>query len=374
LFPDREFEGFMQSVCGLRRVALVILLVCALLGASSEGCTKKEETAKQDKVVNVKVQKVGKQTLRPMIEAVGSLTPVEETVVAAEVDGVVKEYLVDEGDRVARGQVLVRIKDTDYLLAVDAARAALKLAEANLENALAQYGRMKALFDQQVVSKQEYDNMATRLDVARQERERAKAASDLAVQRLSKTTVTSPISGEVMHKAAAEGDFVGVGRPLVRVVDASSVKLTFSIPEKEVTRVRKGQDVAFHVEAYPARTFSARVSSILPALDDRTRMLEVQALAPNASGELRPGMFARVSLFVGDPKPTVVIPVTSVLYEGTRTRVFVAEGGKALEREVTLGAKYGEFVEVLSGVEEGETIIVVGQTAASDGVKVHVVE
>jgi len=233
---------------------------------------------------------------------------------------------------------------------------------------------MEALFRQQVISKQEYDNAQTRLDVTLRELERARSQLALSKEKLAKTVVRSPIAGEVKQKLVSAGDFVGAGKPLVRVVDAKTVKLIFSVPEKDISRVRKGQDVGFQVDAYPGRDYAGTVHAVLPSLDERSRMLEVQALASNASGELKPGMFAKVKVYVGEERPVVVVPITSVLYEGTRTRVFVAESGVARVREVRLGAKYGELVEVVSGVEEGETLIVVGQNAAADGVKIRVVD
>lgn len=372
--------GCKDTTISLLRPAR-IFTVAAILAASMSlvfsllACTEKREGAqKHEKILNVKVAKVTRQVHRPMVETVGSIRPLEEVVVSSEVDGVLKEVFVEEGDRVAKGQVLAQVNDIDYRLAVQAAEASLKLAEANHENAKTTFLRMEALFRKEVISKQEYDNQITRLDVSARELDRARTQLSIAQERLNKTVIRSPIKGEVRQKLASAGDFVGAGRALFRVVDAEKVKIVFAVPEKDAPKVKPGQDVSFTVDAYPGRNFPGTVSAVLPNLDEHSRMLEVHALAPNRSGELKPGMFARVRVFVGSERPIVVIPVTAVLYEGTRTRVFMAEKGYAREREVKLGAKYDEMMEVISGVEEGESIIVLGQNAAADGVKIRVVE
>ncbi|HOS98350.1 MAG TPA: efflux RND transporter periplasmic adaptor subunit, partial [Deltaproteobacteria bacterium] len=326
------------------------------------------------KVFNVKTMTVQKQSLRPYIEAVGNLEPHDQVIVSSEVDGVLKEILVDEGTLVKSGSVLGRISDIDYRLAVQAADAALGQARANLENADTLYGRMKALFGKQAISKQEYDNAKTRLDVAGQDMERARASLDLARERLGKTTIRSPISGVVKQRMVNAGDFIKAGQPLAVVMVINPLKLVFSVPEKDISLLKVRQDVVFTVDPYPRKEFTGTLSIIYPSLDERSRMLRAEATVPNRSGELKPGIFSRVRLYTGAARDTIVVPVTSILYEGTRTRVFILEKGVARERVLELGGKYGEVMEVLGGLQAKEQLIVVGQNTLTDGVRVNVVQ
>ncbi len=358
----------------LKRALTALLAVFFIAGSCLlTGCEKKT-AAKEEKIFNVKTMAVQKQSLRPYIEAVGSLEPSEQVIVSSEVDGALREILVDEGSSVAGGSVLGRISDIDYRLAVQAAEAALGQARANLDNAGTLYGRMEALYGKQAVSRQEYDNTKTRLDVAKEDMERARASLDLARERLGKTAVRAPLTGVVKQRLVNAGDFIKAGQPMVVVIVSDPLKLVFSVPEKDISRLKVNQDVVFTVDPYPRREFTGTLSIIYPSLDERSRMLKAEATVPNRSLELKPGIFSRVRLYTGPARDTIVIPITSVLYEGTRTRVFVLEKEVARERSVRLGGKYGEVMEVLEGLQVSEQLIVVGQNTLTDGVRVNVVK
>lgn len=351
-----------------------VLFLLVLAAAACLSCTKKAEEENTEKTVNVRTVTVARETVRPYIEAVGSLEPDKEVVVSSEVEGVIREMLVDEGDRVSRGMVLARVSDTDYLLGVRAAEAAWKQARANLENARTVFSRMEALYQEKVVSKQEYDNAVTRLDVAGQDADRASAALSLSRERLAKTVIRSPMDGAVKTKTATAGDFIGAGRPLMRVISIDPAKLGFSVAEKDIGALKSGQEVVFVVDPYPSREFSGTLTTIYPSLDERSRTLKAEASVPNRTGELKPGIFARVRVYTGEPRQAITIPITSILYEGTKTRIFVAENDTARERVVSIGGKYGEMMEVLDGLQEKERLVVVGQNTLTDGVKIRVVE
>lgn len=350
---------------------LVMVLCTSLLGL---GCADKKDTTKAEKTINVKVWITEKKPIRPYIEAVGSLDPNEEVLISSEVDGILKNIPLDEGIPVSRGTVLAKVNDIDYRLGVQSAEAALRQAQANLDNAKIVYERMNALFQQAVVSKQEFDNATTRLDISTQDLDRASSALSLARERLAKTVITSPIKGMVKEKMATMGDFAKAGMPLMRIIQIEPVKLTFSVAQKDLGALKKGQDVVFSVDSFPGREFKGTLNIIYPSLDERSRMLKAEAIVPNGSLELKPGLFARVKVYTGVQKEAVLIPVTSILYEGTRTRAFIAEQDSARERSIRLGSKYGEMMEVLEGIQAGEQLVVVGQNTLTDGVKIHAVK
>jgi membrane fusion protein, multidrug efflux system len=351
---------------------IVIIFSCiALLGA---GCTKKKEEAKAEKIINIKVITTQKKTVRPYIEATGNLQPWDEAIISPEVDGILQEIPVEEGFPVTKGTMLAKINDIDYRLAVLTAEAALGQAQANLNNAKIMFDRMAALYKQSGVSKQEFDNASTRLDLATQDALRAKAALALANERLSRVIIRSPLNGWVKLKGVTTGMFAKTGSPIMSLIQIDPLFCTFSVTDKDIGALKAGQDVVFFVDAFPGREFKGKVDIIYPNVDEHSRMLKVEALIPNKSQELKPGLFARVTVYTGAPKEAVIIPITSLLYEGTKTRVFLNENSKARERYLKLGRKYGEMMEITEGLQAGEQLVVVGQNTLTDGVNVRVVK
>ncbi|MFZ6016146.1 MAG: efflux RND transporter periplasmic adaptor subunit [Nitrospirota bacterium] len=322
------------------RFKLIALLILSVLLLSISACKKKEVKAPAEKVINVQVQTAEKKSLRPFIEAIGTLNPYEEVIVSAEVDGILKDVWVDEGSVASKGQVLSLIDDTDYNLEVKRAEAALRQAEANLANTRLEYQRKEALYKEELVTKQQFDDVSTRLSLAEAEVDRAKASLSLAKQRLSKTKIYSPLSGTVKEKKVSTGDYVKNGTNLFVIIQNNPIKLNFTVTEKDVGKLKKGQDVIFKVDAFPRSEFKGKLSIIYPSLEERTRTLEVEALVPNPHGLLKPSFFAHVTLYTGAAKDTIVVPVTALLYEAEKVKVFVIEGDRAKERFIKMGQKY----------------------------------
>jgi RND family efflux transporter MFP subunit len=359
---------------GSRMVLFIILVIFSCTAQFGAGCTKKKEEAKAEKIINVKVITTQKMPVRPYVEAVGTLQPWDEVIISPEVDGIIKEIPVEEGFPVTKGMLLLKINDIDYRLGVQGAEAALGQAQAGLNNAKSMFDRMEALYKQSGVSKQEFDNASTRLDVSTQDVERSKAALSLAKERLSRVIIRSPLTGMVKQKVVTTGMFVKSGMPLLNLIQIDPLFLTFSVTEKDVGALKRGQDVTFSVDAFPNREFKGKVDIIYPNVDEHSRMLKVEALIPNRSLELKPGFFSRVKVYTGSQKDVVLIPITSLLYEGTKTRVFLGENNKARERYLKLGRKYGEMMEIVEGLQAGEQLVVVGQNNLTDGVNVRVVK
>jgi membrane fusion protein (multidrug efflux system) len=139
-----------------------------------------------------------------------------------------------------------------------------------------------------------------------------------------------------------------------------------------VGSLREGQDVSFKVDAFPGREFRGQVKTIYPSLEEKTRSLQVEAVVSNQGQRLKPGLFARVTLFIGPARETVVAPITALLYDSANTKLFIVENGRAKERQVKLGRKYGEFMEITEGLKEKEVVVTVGQNNLMEGVLVDV--
>ncbi|MBI4654445.1 MAG: efflux RND transporter periplasmic adaptor subunit [Nitrospirae bacterium] len=354
-----------------------IFLLCCLLSTAYcliflPACKKKEARTTPERVINVQVQAAKKKSFRPFIETIGTLNPYEEVIVSAEVDGILKDVKVDEGTVVSKGMVLAAIDDTDYDLEVKKVEAALKQAEASLANTRLEYQRNETLYKEELVTKQKFDDVSTRLSIAEADIDRAKAALAIAKQKLTKTKIYSSLTGLIKEKKVSVGDYVRNGTNLFVIIQNNPLKLNFTVTEKDVGKIKKGQEVTFKVDAFSDKEFNGKLSIIYPGLDEKTRTLQVEALVPNPKGLLKSGLFTHVTLYTGGLKDTVVAPITSLLYEGEKIKIFVVEEDRAEERPVKIGKKHGEMMEITQGLREGEQVVVVGQQNLSEGIKINV--
>jgi membrane fusion protein (multidrug efflux system) len=347
----------------------IITAGCLLLFPA---CKSKESKSVEEKVFNVHIQDVVKKPLKPFIESIGTLNPFEEVTISAEVEGVMRSVKVEEGTQVSKGMLLAAIDDTDYGLEVKRAEAGLRQTEATLENTRLEFKRKDALHKEELVTKQQYDDVVTRLSLAEAEVDRAKAFLSLARLKLLKTKITSPIACVVKEKRVSVGDFVKNGTPLFVIIQPNPLKLRFTVPEKDVIRLKINQEVMLKVDGFAGTEFKGQVSIVFPNVEEKTRTLQVEALVPNNNGILKPGLFAKVILYTAGERDTVVVPVTALLYEAETVKVFVIEGDRAKERKVKLGSKYGEMMEIVEGVKEGEKVVATGQQNLSEGAKVNV--
>jgi membrane fusion protein, multidrug efflux system len=348
------------------------LIVGMLLLFGGAGCRKNEAKVVEEKTFNVQLKTAEKQPLRPFIEAIGTLNANEEVTVSAQVEGVLNSVKIDEGVVVLKGTPIIFIDDTDYGHEVKRDEAALKQAEATLANTKIEMKRKEALYKEELVTQQQFDDVSTRLSLSEAEVDRLRALLSLAKLKLAKTRIVAPISGVVKERKVSAGDFVKNGTPLCVVIQSNPIKLQFSVPEREVSKLRIGQDIAVKVDAYRDRDFTGSVSIIYPHVEEKTRTLLVEALVPNGQGLLKPGLFAKVVLYTGGERDIVVIPITAVLYEGEGTKVFVSEADRAKMRTVKLGNKYGEMMEIIEGVNAGDKVVVAGQQNLSQGAKLKV--
>ena len=372
--------GGTSSLSGERRsirqkvragwVPMGILLCIAVI--AEIGCQKQEQQVQKKLIVNVQVWTAEKRSLQPFVESVGTLKAYEEVIVSSELDGILKSIRVEEGSPVTQGQLIAEIKEIDYRLDTERAKAALKQAEASLAYAKQEYQRKEALYLKELVAKQQFDDVLARLVLSQGDVDRAKVGLDLAQEKLAKANIYAPMAGTVKEKRVTAGEYLRNGTFLVSIIRTDILKLSFTVTEKDVGGLRVGQDVAFTVDAFPGREFRAQLKTIYPSLEEKTRSLQLEAVLTNSDQTLKPGLFARVTLYTGPVRGTVVAPITALLYDNSRTKLFAVQGDRAKEREVKIGQKYGEFMEITEGLKEGEIVVTVGQNNLMEGAAVNV--
>lgn len=353
-------------------VAVLFIAMLIVLVIFSLTSCQREKKAEPERLVNVRVWSAEIKNVQPYLETTGTLKADEEVIVSSEVDGLIKKIHVEEGMPVGARTLLAEINETDYQLDWKRSEAAFKQAQASLANAQAEYKRKDALYQEELITKQQFDDISTRVTLAQAELERVKATLAISREKLVRTKIYSPLIGAVKEKKVSVGDYVRNGTPLLQLIKIDPLKLSFTISEKDVAGLKKGQDVIFIVDAFPGKPFKGKVSLLYPNVEERTRTLQAEAIVPNADHLLKPGYFARVQIFTQAARDTVVVPITALLYDGPIIRVFVVNGNKAQERIIKTGNKYGEYMEVREGLKEKEQVVVVGQNNLSEGVKVNV--
>lgn len=265
----------------------------------------------------------------------------------------IKEIKVEVGDRVRRGQVLVLLD-----------RANIDQLKVRLDNAEREYNRAVQLLEIGAGTQQSVDQLKTELDAARTQYDNM----------MENTVLTSPINGVVTARNYDPGDMSG-SQPILTVGQLSPiVKAMINVTENDMSLVKVGMPVKVTFDAYPGEVFTAKVSRIYPTVDTSTRTFKAEVDINNPGERIRPGMFGRVEISLGTQENVVVPDRAIVKQTGSgNSYVYVYSNGKVAYNKVELGQRMGDSYELLSGVENGDTVVVAGQSRLADGVAVQIV-
>ena len=318
----------------------------------------KDDAAKGPEAIPVEVAVVERRAIAASYANTATLEARAESQVVAKTSGVALEVLVEEGQYVRAGQPLVRL---------DADRARLQAAQsaAQLRKLEANYERARQLAAQQMVS-------ANDLDQLRVDLENARAANRLANLELSYTTVVAPISGVIASRDIKAGNFVQINSPIFRIVDASHLEATLNVPERELAKLKPGQAVELTADALPGKRFAGVVDRVSPVVDTGSGTFRVVARFAG-DGELQPGMFSRLSINYDQRADALVVPREALLEDGGEPALYVVREGTASRVPVQLGYSDGGWVEVRSGLEAGDKVVVAGKAALREGSLVQVI-
>jgi membrane fusion protein (multidrug efflux system) len=299
----------------------------------------------------VDVTKVTAVTLLDDVNAAGTLRSNEAVVIRPEVAGRITQLNFGDGQQVRKGQVLVAFDSTVNQAEVQQAKAELSIAKAN-------FNRNDELARQKFISIRARDESAANVQVLE-----AKLA--LAQARLSKLEIKAPFSGIVGIRNVSVGDYVKDGADLVNLEDISSVKVDFRVPEKFVDRIQKGQELEVIVDALPDKPLHAKVDAIDPQVDSAGRSALLRGRIANPAGKLKPGMFARVRLILAERENALVVPEEAIVPQGNKVTVWKVVDGKAVNAEVKTGMRRDAKVEILQGLQLGDTVVTAGQMRLS---------
>jgi membrane fusion protein (multidrug efflux system) len=324
-------------------------------------------TASGPKAPAVEVAKVTSITMVDETQSVGSLRSRQGVMLRPEVAGRVSKILFNDGQRVRKGQLLVQFDDQLQAAQVAQAKAEMSIAAAN-------HKRNQELVAQNFISKRSLDESAAALEVAQ-------AKLDLAVATWQRLKIVAPFDGVTGLRQVNVGDYLKDGTDVVNIEDIDAVLVDFRLPERFQAKVRPGQKAQLTVDALPGRPFAAIVQAVDPLIDANGRSVGVRGCIDNRQQQLRPGMFARVNAVFGSRPSALVIPEEAIVPQGGRTFVVkVVPGDKpdtlvSQRVAVKVGLRQPGKVEILEGLELDDTVVVAGhQRLQKEGTPVRVVD
>jgi len=309
--------------------------------------------------VPVDVAAVERRVISSFLETNGILEAENDVEIVARTNGPIAELVAEEGMYLKKGDVMLRIDETE-------ARAQVEIAKVALKEATRAHKRARAALDSEIISQEVYDQALAQFEAAEAQLTGAQILYDY-------TTVRAPFDGIVVERHVKLAENVTLNQQPFRFSEFDPLLCKIQIPEKELSRLKKGQTAYLNVEAWPEERFDARVLRISPVVDSSTGTIRV-TLQVRTRGKLSPGMFASVFLVTDTHENSIVMPKKALSVESLSDTVFVASDGQAVRRDVELGYEETDVVEVLSGLEEGDRVIVVGQYGLTDGTPIQVLK
>jgi RND family efflux transporter MFP subunit len=368
-------------------------VLVALAAATTAGCTK--ATAREAAPPQpVKAAEVTMASAPTGVRYSATIEPAQQVTLSFKASGYVDAVLqrstpggglhtAQQGDRVSRGLVLARVRESEYRERVNQGRARVAEGEASLVKARLDLERAKTLFASQSLTKPDLDGAQAAFDAAEARMASARADVELALTALRDTTVISPLDAVILERKIEVGMLAGAGTQAFVLGDVSTVKARFGIPDSMVQAVALGDAIDVNVDAAGSATFPGRVTAIAPAADPQSRVFNVEVSLVNTKGELRPGMIGAVTLMpraavaANVPRP-LTVPLTAVVRSSIGGQFAVAviesngDAAVAKLRQVELGEVIGNAIAVTKGVSAGERVVVSGATLLVDGAAVRV--
>jgi membrane fusion protein (multidrug efflux system) len=316
-----------------------------------------DEAESGPRPVSVELARAEIRTLRRTVEAVGTTRAVKSVAIVPEVDGRLVELTMTPGTPVAAGAVLARLDDTIE-------RADLSEAEAVLTEQRQTLDRIRTLRGTNAVSQAALEDATARLAEAQADVERAR-------RRLEDRRITAPFAGVVGLTNYDVGARVSDGQVLTRLDDLTEVEVEFSLPETVFAQVRRGQAVTARSAAFPDRVFEGTVMAVDSRIDPVSRAFRTRAVIPNPDSTLPAGMFLSLTLVLSEEE-RLTVPEEAIVFQAAETYVFVADDGTARRRTVETGQRRDGRIAVLTGLDEGEQVIIRGLQRVRDGTPLNI--
>ncbi|MBC3621923.1 efflux RND transporter periplasmic adaptor subunit [Vibrio metschnikovii] len=355
----------------MKKWTLFMLLIVVLLFGSVIGFNLFKQQKIAEFMANrpeaefpVTVTEVNAVDWIPVIEAIGFIEPNQGVTLTTETSGVIDRILFESGAQVEEDQPLVMLDS-----AVE--QANLKSSKARLPAAKAKYERYKGLFSKGSISKEALDDAEASYYSLAADIESLKAA-------IARREIKAPFAGVVGIRNVNLGQYLQPGTDIVRLEDTTVMRLRFTVPQTDISRIFIGQNVDIFVDAYPDDSFKGSITAIEPAVSVQSGLIQVQADIPNSDGKLRSGMFARSHIILPTLENQVTLPQTAITFTLYGDSVFVLTKDKGEQRVeqrvIKVGERTRDIAHILEGINPGDVVVTTGQVRLSNGVKVRIVE
>lgn len=300
----------------------------------------------------------------PTIEAIGFIEPNQGVTLTTEVSGIIDRIDFESGSSVKSGQPLVHLDST-------VEKANLKSTEAKLPAALAKYKRYQGLYKKGSISKESYDDAEASYYSLAADIESLKAT-------IARREIKAPFDGVVGLRNVFLGQYIKPDTEIVRLEDTSLMRLRFTVPQTDISKIHLDQQVDIFVDAYPDTAFQGSISAIEPAVNLQSGLIQVQADIPNNEGQLRSGMFARAHIILPTIEDQITLPQTAITFTLYGDNVYIIsdkDGEKRVSQSVIkVGERTGDIAHILEGVSPDDLVVTSGQVRLSNGAKVRIVE
>ena len=352
----------------------ILLLPLLLVPFAACSGTRAEPGAEAPRGVAVRTAVVDRRDLPEDVVLTGTLKPRAQVQVVAEVQARLLRVLKDEGARVAKGELLALLDETDYRLANDRARAALAVAEANRAHAQAEKERADSLLKTGGITDRDHLSAQVALQVGEASLAQAKAEAAIAAQQLARTQVTAPFAGRVARRIPDPGAMLAPGAPLFTLVDDAVLEYEAPVASRDFAKVKVGAPVELAIDALAGARVSGRIARVEPLIDERSRSFQAVVEVPGRA-DLVGGLFARARVRVGQVNGAIVVPPAALVRDGSdpsKADVFVVRSGKAEKLTVSLGVEAPDGVQATSGLAQGDQVVLDPPTSLSSGAPVEV--
>ncbi len=341
-----------RTVAIIVAVVLVGLIVFRLMG-NHKKINAKQNISTDLSYTSVDVATVKKMQIEQNLDLVGYLDPAKEVVISAEAQGSITSLNIELGQAVSQGSTIALIDSRQKLLS-------LKQTQISVKKLAKDLARYKSLLQGGSATEQQVDETQNAYD-------NAVIQEQLAAKQLSDATVKSPIGGIISKKLVERGTYINVGNPIATVVDIATMKIKLNVSEANVYLLKMGQQATITTDVYPTVSFSGKISFISPQ-GDQAHNYQVDMLTSNGGkNRLKAGTFVNAHFDLPARPNTLYIPREALQGSIKDAKVFVAENGKAVLKNITVRSGNDKFVEVIAGLNEGEKVVVTGQVNLTDG-------
>ncbi|MCP4667827.1 MAG: efflux RND transporter periplasmic adaptor subunit, partial [Deltaproteobacteria bacterium] len=321
----------------------------------------------------VVVEKVVRKHVRPMVTLIGTAEPHRRSVVAPQVEGLVIDFPVGKGQKIAKGDILVRIERVPLLLQLKAARANLGEAKENHKNALSELKRTTALYKRKSVSNKAYDGALYKANALKKKIMALEARIETIQYDIEKCMIRAPFAGFVVEEHTQLGQWLKEGGEVVTIVEIDPILVSIPVPDRYIHSLKVGQEVDLTFDFLPGdKTRKGAVRDIIPAGNEKARTFPVLIRVANHDLTILAGMSCKVSFPVGKPEKKLLVDKDAVVTGGRGHQVFVVRHGKAVPVQVKKGPAYGSLVVVEGDLSAGDMVVIEGNERLRPGQEVQV--